>query len=166
MAMELLLAWGAYITLGVIGLALLWALLAPRIARRVRLAILGLFAALALLAMGVAAQIPQDYRPGNLVQYGQGSVAIVIQLLVAVVGGAAALAAVGRRRSLDATLLAAGAYLAGTGLVLYAILDGSPAIVATALVFVGTAVLVASSCALAGLPRWSLAALGLAVALV
>src|SRR5438132_1091148 len=125
--MEVLLAWAVYLTLGVLCLALGWAWLAPRLSRRVRLAILWCFAGLALLALAVTARLPQDYRlyrPGDLAEYDRGLAALLMAALIAVLGGVAALSAIGRRRTLNAGLCGVGAYLAGAGLVLYWLLDG------------------------------------------
>src|SRR5690349_21502654 len=60
---EQMLAVGLYLGLGVTALALGWAWLAPRLPRRVRLTILMLAGALAVLALAVSAQVPHDYRP-------------------------------------------------------------------------------------------------------
>lgn len=53
--MEILLTWAAYLTLGVIWLALGWAYLAPRLPHHVRPVIIGLLARGAVLALIVTA---------------------------------------------------------------------------------------------------------------
>jgi hypothetical protein len=161
--MEILLAWIVYIALGMACLALGWAGLGPRLPRPVRLAVLALCAGAAVLALAVAAQIPHDYRPHDLDQYNLGQAAVFTGLLVAVAGGLAGLAAVGRRRALNAGLYGAGLYVAGVGLTLYLMLDGQPTVHAPALVLVGSAVATAAALRLGGLPRWAARALGLAV---
>ena len=60
--MQILLAWVLYVVLGVACLALGWAWLAPRLPRGVRLLVLVAAAALAVIALGVASQIPHDYQ--------------------------------------------------------------------------------------------------------
>ena len=161
--MELMLAVGLYLGLGVTALALGWAWLAPRLPRRVRLAVLTLAGTLAVLALVVSAQVPHDYRPEDLPEALRGLLALVLELLIALVGGTAALLAVGRRRTQTAALCAAGVYLAGVGLALYTLLGGEPTVQGPLLLLVGTAIAGAAATHLAGAPRWLAVAIGLAL---
>ncbi|MFL5732926.1 MAG: hypothetical protein ACJ78Q_06960 [Chloroflexia bacterium] len=146
-------------------LSLAWAWLVPRLQRRTRLVFLGLLGALAMLALAVTALLPHDYRPGDAAESSLGVEVLGTQLLVAMAGVTAALAAIGRRRTLNARLFSAGMFLAGVGLCLYLILGGQSSVHAPALVFVGSAVAVAAASRLSGLPRWPARALGLATGL-
>jgi len=163
--MQIVLAWILYVVLGVACLALGWAWLAPRMPRRVRLLILVGVAALAVIALGVASQIPQDYQVRDVAEYVPGFIIVNGEMLVAVVGLTAGLWAVGRRRVQNAGLFGAGVYLAGTGLALYVILNGEANAQAAALVFVGSSVAMAAALRMAGRPRWVARLLGLAAGL-
>jgi hypothetical protein len=163
---EILLAWAAYLTLSVSWLALGWAWLAPRLPRRVRLVSIGLLAGGAVLALIVAAQIPHDYRPTDLPELDRAGVALFIQLLIAVVGVVAALAALGRRRVQTAGLCGVGAYLAGVGVVLYWMLGGESSFQSPCLLLVGTAIGLGAIGSLARLPRQLAIAVGLASGLL
>ena len=55
--MEVLLAWGTYLALAALCVALAWGWLFPRLTRKARLLVLGLFAGVALLALAITSQI-------------------------------------------------------------------------------------------------------------
>ena len=60
-------------------LALGWAWLAPRLPRRVRLLVLVAAAALAVIALGVASQIPQDYQVRDVSEYVPGFIIVNVR---------------------------------------------------------------------------------------
>ena len=70
--MEIVLAWTLYLVLGVACLVLGWAWLAPRLPRRMRLLMLIGAAAIAVVALGVSAQIPHDYQVSDVAEYSRG----------------------------------------------------------------------------------------------
>ena len=140
---------------------LAWAWLAPRLPRPLRLTVLGCLAGLAVLALAVTALIPHDYVPGDLTEYVQGLVALVIELLLALAGLIAALMAVGRRRVLSAGLCGVGLYAAGVGLFCTGCWVECLLVQGPCLVLIGSALTVAAAGRLAGLPRWVARALGL-----
>src|SRR6266568_2385011 len=150
--MEIVLAWAFYLALGVACLALGWGWLAPRLPRRVRLAVLALVAALSVLALAVTAYISHDYRPGgDLAEYFRGVGILFTELCIAPVGLVVALGAIGRRRTQNAGSWGVGLYLAGVGLTLYWMLDGEATIQAPILLFLGVAVALAAAARLMGL---------------
>ncbi len=160
-----MLAWAYCLALGVVCVAVGWGRLAPRLPRRVRLAVLALVAALSVLAMAIAAYIPYDYHPSNLTEYYRGFALLYIQLWIAPVGLAAALAAVGRRRTQNAGLWGVGLYLAGVGLILYWMLEGEATIQAPILLFLGAATALAAAARLMRLALWPARIFGLAAGL-
>jgi hypothetical protein len=163
--MQIVLAWTLYLVLGVACLVLGWGLLAPRLPRRVRLAILAGAAALAVIALGVTSQIPHDYQTLDVAEYTRGFIIVNGEMLVALAGLTAGLLAVGRRRVQNAALFGAGVYLAGTGLVMYILLNGEANMQAAALVFVGSSLAMAAALRLVGQPRWVARLLGPAAGL-
>jgi hypothetical protein len=156
------LAWVFCLALGVVCVALGWGWLAPRLPRRVRLAILALVAILSVVAMAVTANVPQDYHPSDLTEYMRGVAILYIQLWVGLVGLVAALAAVGRRRTQNAGLWGVGLYVAGVGLILYWMLEGEATLQAPMLLFVGAAIALAAAARLMRLARWPARIFGLA----
>ena len=164
--MEILLAWAAYLTLGVAWLVFGWSWIASRLPRPARLAILWFLVGVSLVALAVSAQVPHDYRPTDLTELGRAGAALFIELMVAVSGGTAALVALGRRSADAAGLRAVGTYLAGVGLVLYWMLDGEASLQAPCLLLVGTAMGAAAAYRLARLPRYLSVAAGLASGLL
>jgi hypothetical protein len=163
--MQIVLAWALYIVLGVACLALGWAWLAPGLPRRVRLLILVGAVALAVIALGVTSQIPHDYQVRDVAEYARGSIILNAEILVALVSLIAGLWAVGRRRVQNAGLFGAGVYLAGSGLVMYIILNGEANMQAAALVFVGSSLAVTAALRMVGRPRWVARLLGVAAGL-
>ncbi len=157
---------GLELALGVLGLARGWAWLAPRLSRRGRLVILGLLGGLAVGALALTAGLPHDYRPGDLGELSRNVAALTIELLVTIVGGTAALATIGRRRTLTAQVYAVGVYLVGVGLVLYGIGAGQLIVAAPLLVLAGTTIALAGAARLVGLPRWLARGAGLTAGLV
>ncbi|HUS16588.1 MAG TPA: hypothetical protein VM536_16450 [Chloroflexia bacterium] len=164
--MDLFLAWGVYLALGVAGATLAWAWLTARHAGRGRRLLLGLATGIAVLAIALTSQIPHDYRISDLAEYNRGLAAITAQVLTAIAGGLAAIFAVGRRRVYNAHLCAAGVYLVVAGLVLYVTLNGGATVQAPLLVLVGTSVVLAAGLRLGRLPRWLARAFGPAGGLV
>ena len=163
--MQIVFAWTLYLVLGVACLVLGWGWLAPRLSRRLRLAILAGAAVLAVIALGGTSQIPHDYQTRDVAEYARGFLIVNAEMLVALAGLTAGLLAVGRRRVQNAALFGAGGYLVGTGLVLHILLNGEANMQAAALVFVGSSLATAAALRLVGRPRWVAQLLGLAAGL-
>jgi len=156
------LAWAYCLALGVVCVAVGWGWIAPRLPRRVRLAGLALVAILSVLVMAVTANMPQDYHPSDLTEYHRGFALLYIQLWVGLVGLAAALAAIGRRRTQNAGLWGVGLYMAGVGLILYWMLGGEATLQAPMLLLVGATIALAAAARLMRLARWQARLFGLA----